>query len=63
MSLHKDFKKAREYSGISIKALSYLSNVQPGRISAFEKNGENITINTLQKILTAINKKLIIAEL
>lgn len=49
--LHDQIREARIKSGLSVAQLARLTGVARGRLTAFEQKGENITIETLQKIV------------
>lgn len=60
--LNTVFKTIRREQGITISTLASLSQVQPGRIKAFENRNANITVKTLVKLLRSLNHKLTIAK-
>lgn len=60
--LGKQLKEIREVKKISVNALAAMTNVQPNRIHSFEKDEANITINTLEQLLSAMNKRIIFVD-
>ena len=60
--MHKEWKKKREDSGLTISEVARRTGLTRNMISMFENQGKNISLDNFNKMLHVVNAKLIIVD-